>query len=117
MTASRTLTSQRRPLIQALLCATCLTLQACVMVPRTIERYDPDCRSMKREMTLEMVHVGVFRGCSQDACAAMLAAAGVVTAASLVVSGSVAVVGNVVYWFENQKQCGSVSTPTEPAPN
>lgn len=95
---------KRMPLLTSALLLVVL-LQGCVLVPRTIETYDPDCRMLRRQMTLEMVNIGVYQGCSQDACAAMLAATGLVTAASLVVSGSVAVVGNVVYWFENEKKC------------
>ena len=82
-----------------------LALQACVVVPATREVYDPECKVMKRQMTLEMAAVGGFQSCGGDACKAMLVAMGAVTAATAVVSGSVAMVGNMVYWFERQGQC------------
>ena len=84
---------------------TLLALQACVVVPATREVYDPECKVMKRQMTLEMAAVGGFQSCGGDACKAMLVAMGAVTAATAVVSGSVAMVGNMVYWFERQGQC------------
>jgi hypothetical protein len=102
------LTRECRPLFAVGCLAALLALQACVMVPRTIETYDPDCQFLRREMTLEMVNFNTHQGCGGDACAALLVAAGVVTAASVVVSGSVAVVGNMVYWFENKKRCARV---------
>ena len=74
-----------------------LALQACVVVPATREVYDPGCKVMKRQMTLEMAAVGGFQSCGGDACKAMLVAMGAVTAATAVVSGSVAMVGNMVY--------------------
>lgn len=82
-----------------------LPLQACIVVPQTRDVYDPGCRTMTRQITLETAVVGRFQGCNGDACMAMLVAAGAVTAASAVVSGSIAVVGNVAYWFERQGRC------------
>ena len=89
-------------------------LQGCVVVPRTIETYDPDCRMLTRQMTLDAALLGGFHHCAGDGCVALLAAAGVITAASAVVSGSIALVGNVVYWFERQGRCG-LSRAAEPA--
>jgi hypothetical protein len=80
-------------------------LQACVFVPRTTTVYDEDCRIHARQIVLDLEQVGVFGGCANQGCAALLVAAGVVTAASAVVSGSIAVAGNIVYWFERQGQC------------
>ncbi len=96
-----------------------MTLQSCVVVPQTREVYDPDCRMLTRQMTLETAVLGGFQSCAGDGCAAMLAAAGAVTAASAVISGSIALVGNVVYWFERQGQCSRPqpsSTISAPAP-
>lgn len=82
-----------------------ILLQGCVVVPRTVETYDPECRIVAREVMLDVVQVGGFVHCANEGCAALLVAAGVVTAASAVVSGSIAVVGNIVYWLERRGQC------------
>lgn len=92
-----------RRLSAGLACAAALS--ACVVVPQTREVYDPECRTLTRQMTLETAVVGGFRGCAGDGCTALLVAAGAVTAASAVVSGSIALVGNIVYWFERQGRC------------
>ena len=84
-------------------------LPACVMVPQTHETYDPDCRTVTRQMTLEPAVLGSFRACSNEGCAALLVAAGAVAAASLVISGSIVIVGNVAYWFERQGRCQRAS--------
>ncbi len=88
-----------------------LALSACIVVPQTREVYDPDCRMLTRQVTLEAAVLGSFQSCAGDACAAMLAAMGAVTAASAVISGSIALVGNVVYWFERQGRCGRMPAP------
>jgi hypothetical protein len=102
-------------------------LNACVVVPQVHERYDADCRMLRRQITLEAAYVGgVPRYCVGDGCAIYLAAAGLVTAASVVVSGSIAIVGNALYWTEEQRQCGRAAERAEeksaekgaaPAPN
>lgn len=81
-------------------------LSSCVVVPQTREVYDPECRTLTRQMTLETAVVGGFQACAGEGCTALLVAAGAVTAASAVVSGSIALVGNIVYWFERQGRCG-----------
>jgi hypothetical protein len=101
---------------RGLLClASVLALQACVVVPQTRETYDAECRTMKREMTLETAVLGTFQSCQGDACKAMLVATGAVTAATAVVSGSIAMVGNIVYWFERQGGCTRASPPAAAA--
>ena len=80
----------------------------CVVVPTTRDVYDPDCRLMRREVTLEAGVVGRIRGCVGYECGAMLATLGVVAAASAVVSGSIAIVGNAVYWLEHAANCRRV---------
>jgi len=80
-------------------------LQACVVVPRTTEVYDPDCGIMVRQMDLEAVQVASIRGCRDRECGVLLAAAGATAAASAVISGSIVIAGNVVYWFEKQGRC------------
>ena len=52
-----------------------LTLSACVVVPQTREVYDPDCRILTRQMTLETAVVGGFQRCHGDGCLAMLTTA------------------------------------------
>jgi len=80
-------------------------LQGCVVVPRTVDVYDAQCRVTARQMTLEVDQLVGFVGCANEGCVALLAAAGVVTAASAVVSGSIAVAGNFVYWLEKRGKC------------
>jgi hypothetical protein len=82
-----------------------LLLAGCVMVPRTTETYDPDCRITTRQMELQPVQIGSLMGCHNQGCAALLVAAGATAAASTVISGSIVIVGNVVYWFEKQGRC------------
>ncbi|MEJ8836902.1 hypothetical protein [Ramlibacter sp. AN1133] len=80
-------------------------LGACVVVPRTVVGYDPECHVVARQMTLQAVQVASIAGCSNSGCGVLLAAAGATAAASMVVSGTIAVVGNVVYWLEKQGNC------------
>lgn len=82
-----------------------MVMAGCIVVPQTREVYDPECRVLTRQMTLEAAYVGGFQRCAGEGCLALLSAAGAITAASAVVSGSIALVGNVVYWFERQGQC------------
>lgn len=86
-------------------------LQACVVVPRTIQVYDAECGIMARQMDLETVQIAAIRGCSNSGCGAALVAAGATAVASTVVSGSIVIVGNVVYWFEKQGRCMRESPP------
>ena len=82
-----------------------LLASGCVIVPITIESYDPDCRAVTRHMELKTVQLAAFNACNGQGCdAAVLAALGV-TAVSMVVSGSIAIVGNVVYWAEHRADC------------
>lgn len=81
------------------------SLAACVFVPVTTERYDPDCRITARQMTLQSVQLASFGSCHGNDCAALLVFVGATAAASAVVSGSIVVAGNVVYWFEKQGLC------------
>ena len=74
-------------------------MSACVIVPVTVEGYNPDCRLVTRHLELKAAQVAASGTCSGNSCYALLAAFGV-TAASAVVSGSIAIVVNVVYWAE-----------------
>jgi len=85
--------------------ATVLALAGCVMVPRTVHHYDPECQLTVRSMQLEAIQIGAIQGCANEGCLVLLAAAGATAAASAVVSGSITIVGNVVYWLEKQGRC------------
>jgi hypothetical protein len=96
-----------------------LLLGGCIVVPRATEVYDPQCRTMVRQVVLETAVIGTIAHCHNEGCAAMLASLGIVTAASAVVSGSVALIGNIVYWAERRGQCPPQAAGpalTEPAP-
>jgi hypothetical protein len=80
-------------------------LQGCVVLPRTTNVYDADCRINARQMDLEVTEIGGFASCRNEGCVAILVAAGAVTAATAVVSGSIVIAGNIVYWFEKQGRC------------
>jgi hypothetical protein len=79
----------------------------CVIVPVTIEGYDPDCRIATRHMELKAVQLIAFDQChgGQGCDASALVIVGGVAAATAVVSGSIVVVGNVVYWAEHRASC------------
>lgn len=80
-------------------------LAACVVVPRTVERYDPECQVIARHMDLEAVQIGYIAGCSNQGCATLIVAAAATVTASAIISGSIVVIGNTVYWFEKQGRC------------
>lgn len=99
--------------------AAVLLLGGCIVVPRTAEVYDPQCRTMVRQMVLETTVIGAIGHCHNDGCAVMLASMGIVSAASAVVAGSVAIIGNIIYWAERRGQCppepGGAAAPAAPA--
>jgi hypothetical protein len=97
-----------------LVAALAALLTACVVVPRTIARYDPECHVVARQMTLQPLQLASIAGCSNSGCGALLAAAGATAAASLVVSGTIAVAGNVVYWIEKQGNCARTGERVPP---
>ena len=98
-------TMSNRSATVAAIVLTGLLASGCVIVPITIESYDPDCRVVTRHMELKTVQVAAFNGCSGQGCdAAVLVSLGV-TAASAIVSGSIVVVGNMVYWAEHRADC------------
>lgn len=100
-----------RPLLRCgLAAATALLLAGCIVVPRTTEVYDPECRIRTRQMELEPVQLASIQHCANQDCVMLLAAAGVTAAASTVISGSIVIVGNVVYWFEKQGLCNRADT-------
>lgn len=85
------------------LCATLLS--SCVVVPRTIEVYDPECRVVARHMDLQAVQIGYISHCANEGCAALIVAAAATATATAIISGSIVVIGNTVYWFEKQGRC------------
>lgn len=95
----------RRALRRAFLWALPLLLSACIVVPRTVERYDPECQIIARHMDLEAVQIGYISGCSNQGCATLIVAAAATVTASAIISGSIVVIGNTVYWFEKQGRC------------
>ena len=92
-----------------------LTASGCVVVPVTMESYDPECRVATHHMALQMVQVSAMANCEHageiHVCEAMVIASAGVAAASAIVSGSIMVVGNVVYWAEERASC-MAPTPT-----
>jgi hypothetical protein len=80
-------------------------LSSCIVVPRTVEVYDPECQVVARHMDLQSVQVGYIAGCSNQGCATLIVAAAATVTASAIISGSIVVIGNTVYWFEKQGRC------------
>lgn len=80
-------------------------LQACMVVPRTTQMFDPECQVVANHMVLQAVQLAAIHQCANQGCIALIVGAGIVTAASIVVSGSIVVAGNIAYWFEKQSQC------------
>jgi hypothetical protein len=102
-----------------LLPALAASLSACVVVPATVTRYDPECRIIARHMTLHPVQLASIGGCVDHGCVTLVAVAAATAAASTVISGSIAIVGNVVYWLEERGQCahpGARVPPPMPMP-
>jgi hypothetical protein len=94
---------RRAGLAAALLLAA--TLQACVVVPREAAVYDASCQVYARQLVLSVEQVGVFGGCANEGCVALLVAAGAVTAVTAVISGTIVIAGNIVHWFERGNGC------------
>ncbi len=80
-------------------------LQACMVLPRTTQVFDPGCQLVSNHMVLEAVQVAAIQQCANQGCVALILGAGVVSAASAVISATIVVAGNVAYWFEKQSRC------------
>ncbi|MDP3821319.1 MAG: hypothetical protein Q8R33_07565 [Burkholderiales bacterium] len=80
-------------------------LQACMVLPRTTQIFDPACQVYSNHMVLEAVQVAAIQQCANQGCVALIVGAGIVSAASVVISGTIVIAGNVAYWFEKQAQC------------
>jgi hypothetical protein len=76
-----------------------------VILPRTTEIYNADCKFIAKHFELEQVYVAALGGCKDEQCVGLLVFAGAVTAVSAVISGSIVVVENVVYWLEKPDDC------------
>ena len=82
-----------------------LLLSGCVLLPKTSEIYNTDCKYIAKHSELESVYIAALGGCKDQQCAGLLAFAGAITAASVVLSGSVVVIENIVYWLEKPDDC------------
>ncbi len=82
-----------------------LLATGCVIVPKTTQSYDPECRVATHHMALQNVEVYKLEGCQTFNCQIGVVAAAGLVAASAVVSGSIVLVGNVVYWGEHRASC------------
>lgn len=80
-------------------------LQACVVLPRTTQVFDPECQVVSKRMVLEAVQIAAIQQCANQGCVALVVGAGVVSAASAVISGTIVIAGNIAYWFEKQANC------------
>ena len=96
---------RRWPLLALGLLAMLALLQACMVVPRTTQVFDPECQVIANHMVLQTVQVAAIHQCANQGCIALVVGAGIVTAASLVISGTIVVAGNIAYWFERKSQC------------
>lgn len=85
--------------------AAVVLLQACMVVPRTTQTFDPECRAVANHMVLEQVQLGAIQHCSNEGCVALIIGAGVAAVASVIISGTIVVVGNVAYWLERRAEC------------
>ncbi|MBK7061747.1 MAG: hypothetical protein IPH51_15005 [Rubrivivax sp.] len=94
-----------------------LLLAGCIVLPRSAEVYDPQCRTYVKQVVLEAAEIGGIGHCVNDGCVVILASLGIITAASAVVSGSVAVIGNIAYWVERRGQCPPVGTASPVPPS
>ena len=79
-----------------------LAISGCVMVPVTVDGYDPDCRVVTHHMALQPVQLNAIGHCNDGACAAIVLG---VSAASAIVSGSIVVVGNIAWWADHRASC------------
>ena len=91
-------------------------VSGCIVMARTAEVYDPQCRTYVKQVVLEAEAIGTIGHCHNDGCAAVLAAMGIVSAASAVVAGSVAIIGNIAYWVERKGQCPLDAAAANPTP-
>ncbi len=82
-----------------------LLLCSCVILPRTTEVYNADCKYIAKQSELKPIYVTALGGCKDEQCAGVLVFAGAATAISAVISGSIVMVENIVYWLEKPEDC------------
>ncbi len=92
-----------------------LFLAGCIVVPRTTDSFDPDCRVDTHHMELTILQMDKLKGCETINCQLGFVAAVGATAVSTIVSGSIVLVGNVVYWSEHRISCPPATTAARPA--
>ena len=102
--------------VSAALLAT-LLVSGCVIVPATMEGYDPECQVVTHHMALQTVQLSAMYNCEHagevHVCEAMVIGSAGVVAASAIVSSSIVVVGNVVYWAQERAGCVALPRPAE----
>jgi len=78
----------------------------CIVYPKKVRVYDPDCGATSHKLTLEAEFL--WGDCNAksaeeaEVCLLIIAGTGV---ASTAISGSIVVVGNTLYWLEKQGRC------------
>lgn len=77
----------------------------CVVLPATLDVYEPECRAVSHHMVLQTVQIAEINHCANQGCEALVIAAAATAAASAIVSGSIVIVGNAAYWIERQSNC------------
>ena len=82
-----------------------LLLAGCIVVPKTTDSFDPDCRVDTHHMELTTLQMDKLKGCQTFNCQMGFVVGLGVTAVSAIVSGSIVLVGNVVYWSEHRASC------------
>ncbi|KZN28668.1 hypothetical protein [Pseudoalteromonas luteoviolacea] len=82
-------------------------LSGCIFVPKEVQYFDEQCQITKRKHVLSQEEMGHLGGCSDKACAVLMAGAGFVSAASLVVSGTIVITHNTLTWLEQRGDCGN----------
>jgi hypothetical protein len=90
-----------------------LLLCSCVIVPRTTEIYNTDCKYIAKQSELKPVYVAALGGCKDEQCAGLLVFAGAATAISAVISGSIVLVENIAYWLEKPDDCHETISDTK----
>ena len=80
-------------------------LPGCVVLPATIETYDPECRTVSHHMVLQQVQIAEINHCRNQECTMMAVAGAATVTVSAIVSGSIVIVGNAAYWIERRASC------------
>ncbi len=93
-----------------------LMLAGCVVLPATIETYDPECGTVSHHLVLQQVQIAEINHCRNQECTMMIVAGAATEAASAIVSGSIVIIGNAAYWIERRATCQGpvVVTPAGP---